>query len=634
VRMRHFGYLGVLAAAFSLSTGIAAANCQLAQLGLMPIEMQGLRPTVWTKINGVKARFMVDSGAFYSTISRDAATQYKLPVTPTPRGAFYVTGIGGSEKAEIATADSFEFLGAPLTNIRFLTVEQSFGDMVGVIGQNLLRISDVEFDLANGIVRFIKPVGCGDQPLAYWAVSTPYSSVDLKYMDLPRSQLRSTAMVNGKRITVLFDTGAFHSLLSLEAAQRLGITPDSPGVTFLGIVSGIGPAADKVWIAPAESFQIGGEKVEHTHLPIGKLGPDRQIGQVGDAGPDMLLGADFFLSHRIFVAYSQKKLYFTYNGGPLFDLDVPRSAAAVAANGPATSSGTSPAGTTTDDGPTSDAPTDADGFKRRGMAYASMREFDRALADLTHACELAPQDAENHQVRGSIYAADRQFKLALQDFNSAIALQSDDIDALLARAELLQSHPEVDPAAAEGQVRSDLDTVSRLAPPGSDARQTLGDLYGKLGDYAAATREIDEWGSHHPMQHDQVTNLNNRCWLLASENRDLHEALDDCNRALAARPYAAATTGTLIGAPLASEDPDVLDSRGLVYIRLGNFKDAVHDYDSALQINPKMPTALYGRGVAELRLGETPQGEADLAAAAKLDSGVTKSFTDMGLPPK
>jgi hypothetical protein len=35
---------------------------------------------------------------------------------------------------------------------------------------------------------------------------------------------------------------------------------------------------------------------------------------------DMLIGADFFLSHRIYVANSQRKLYFTYNGGPVFNL--------------------------------------------------------------------------------------------------------------------------------------------------------------------------------------------------------------------------------------------------------------------------------------------------------------------------
>ena len=39
-----------------------------------------------------------------------------------------------------------------------------------------------------------------------------------------------------------------------------------------------------------------------------------------------------------------------------------------------------------------------------------------------------------------------------------------------------------------------------------------------------------------------------------------------------------------------------------------------------------MPTSLYGRGLAELQLGEKAQGQADLAAAEKLDSGVAKRF--------
>ena len=34
--------------------------------------------------------------------------------------------------------------------------------------------------------------------------------------------------------------------------------------------------------------------------------------------PDMIIGADFFLAHRIYVARSQGKIYFTYKGGPVF----------------------------------------------------------------------------------------------------------------------------------------------------------------------------------------------------------------------------------------------------------------------------------------------------------------------------
>jgi hypothetical protein len=32
----------------------------------------------------------------------------------------------------------------------------------------------------------------------------------------------------------------------------------------------------------------------------------------------MLIGRDFFISHRILFAESQRRLYFTYVGGPVF----------------------------------------------------------------------------------------------------------------------------------------------------------------------------------------------------------------------------------------------------------------------------------------------------------------------------
>jgi tetratricopeptide (TPR) repeat protein len=421
-------------------------------------------------------------------------------------------------------------------------------------------------------------------------------------------------------------------VLSLDAAARAGITPSSPGVRSLGVAYGIGPAPARVWIAPVDTFQVGGEKVTHAHLLVADFEPKNPDGSESRQVPDMLLGDDFFLSHRIYVAYSQNKLYFTYNGGPLFNLDVPGLAAS-AGKAPAAAGAISQANSTAGDEPGSDAPTDADGFRRRGMAYASMREFDRALADLTHACELAPNSARNHVVRGQVYAGDGQFKPALQDFNTALTLQPNDVQAHLARAALLHSHPDADPAATPAEIKSDLDTVSRLAPPAANVRLQLGSLYGGLGDYPDAIGQIDQWLDNHQPPGDQAIGLNARCRQRAMANRDLHDALDDCSRALTLQPKAEASTGSHIRQDLAPEDPTTLDSRGLVYLRLGNPRDAVRDYDSALDTNPDMPTALYGRGLAELRLGEKTRGQADLAAAEKLASGVAKRFAAIGLVP-
>ena len=37
--------------------------------------------------------------------------------------------------------------------------------------------------------------------------------------------------------------------------------------------------------------------------------------------PRMVLGVDFLRAHRVYVARSQRKLYFTYTGGTVFPVD-------------------------------------------------------------------------------------------------------------------------------------------------------------------------------------------------------------------------------------------------------------------------------------------------------------------------
>ena len=50
-------------------------------------------------------------------------------------------------------------------------------------------------------------------------------------------------------------------------------------------------------------------------------------------------------------------------------------------------------------------------------------------------------------------------------------------------------------------------------------------------------------------------------------------------------------------------------------------------------MDPNIASSLYGRGLAELRLGKKAQGQADLAAAEKLDKTVVQLFAKMGLAP-
>lgn len=110
---------------------------------------------------------------------------------------------------------------------------------------------------------------------------------------------------------------------------------------------------------------------------------------------------------------------------------------------------------------------------------------------------------------------------------------------------------------------------------------------------------------------------NMRCWTLGRANRDLPKALADCEKALSLRPDTAS----------------YLDSRALVYFRMGQFDKAVADYDAALDRSPEMSPSLYMRGITKRRLGLTEDGDDDIATALALDAKAADQFKKFGIEP-
>ena len=73
------------------------------------------------------------------------------------------------------------------------------------------------------------------------------------------------------------------------------------------------------------------------------------------------------------------------------------------------------------------------------------------------------------------------------------------------------------------------------------------------------------------------------------------------------------------------------DSRGLIYLKLGEWDSAITDYSSALRLDPKLASALYGRGLAKLKKRETIEGNADVAAAKELAANIAEEFVHYGV---
>jgi tetratricopeptide (TPR) repeat protein len=560
----------LLAAAIPAEGAVAACKIKAASL---PVTMLGDRPLLPAKINGGDAMFMVDSGAFFSMITPASASKFKLMRSALPQGMI-VEGSTGAASAEAGFVDVFTLDDVPIRRVQFVIAGGEIGEgAAGVIGQNILGRFDVDYDLAHGLVRLLEPSGCGRANLAYWAGEKPVSIIDLEpELDYRQTvQTKAVVYLNGVRLEAMLDTGAAMSVVSEKAAARAGVTPQDAGVIASGRSGGIAMRTLPTWLGRFASFKIGGEEARNQKITFGGL-------KVADT--DILLGADFFLSHHVLVSNSQKKIYFTYNGGPIFALNgKPREVWGDAGAPP-------PKETIAE-------PTDAAGFALRGAASESRGDSTAAIADLSSALKMAPANVDYLYQRGRAYIAAKQPFLAMADFDRAIAIKPDDVPVLVARAALKLGGRDRAGALA------DVEAADKASAKQDDVRLDLGRLYSRADEAQAAITQFDLWLAAHPEAPQMPDALKGRCWSRALLGQDLDKALADCNRALRLLPH----------------DAMSLDSRGLVHLRRLELDAAIGDYDASLAINPKSAWSLYGRGLAKQRKGDAPGAAADIAAA-------------------
>jgi clan AA aspartic protease (TIGR02281 family) len=614
---------------FFISCAAAAeGKCDLGKLGEVPIAMEGLRPFLTAQVNGKDAKFLLDSGATYSLMSTAEAEDLGLKLTVSNMN---VGGVGGRTRSWMTKVQDFAFLGTTFHDVQFLVTGSELGS-TGLIGENLLAHFDAEYDLGKGAIRLFKPEGCGRTYLAYWAAGQA-SLMDIEAMDSYNGHIIGVAYVNGKKIRAMFDTGASTSVLTLTAANNVGIDIKAPGVKDGGYSYGIGRAMAKTYIVPVASFKIGDdEEIKNTRIRVADY-------RMGDA--DMLVGADFFLSHRVFVSNSQHKLYLTYSGGPVFNLAnapvPPQPAAPQEQSSQAPSVETSPAGASPAESSAAEASpgeapaakaqhaaqtsaaadvaTSAAEYARLGAALASRHEFERALADFSKAVEMEPNSSAHIYERAKLYLQTGQVPLALADLDRVIALKPDFIEAYISRAAVRERQDKMADAVA------DLDAAAALSPQRGDIRLGLSQLYAGAQSYAAAIKQSDLWIESHPVDARFAVALSERCYWKALQNQDLSGGLSDCNRVLALVDMRKPDNATTWA------------NRGMVRLRQGAYDKAESDFDNTLKLQPKNIRGLYGRGVARIHLNKQKDGEADIDAAVKLSPKTKEFYQAHGIGP-
>jgi tetratricopeptide (TPR) repeat protein len=208
------------------------------------------------------------------------------------------------------------------------------------------------------------------------------------------------------------------------------------------------------------------------------------------------------------------------------------------------------------------------------LSALAQGQMAKAEAACGQAIALNPADADAHKLRGYAYLLEHRFEHAEADFRVALK-----------------------------QLPNDADDVAGLGQS----------LTGQ-GRYVEAVQQFSQAVTLAPTN---ASYRNALCWARAGTGQALTLALQDCNQALTLAPAA----------------PGILNSRGLVYLRMHQYERAIQDYSASLAAKSTQPSARFGRGLAKLQIRQEQAGAADIVEARRGDANIDELFILLGVLP-
>lgn len=303
----------------------APKGCKLAQVAELPVRFEHNRPLIKVEINGREAWLLADTGAFKTVLFGRAVTRFGL--NPKQVDHIEVYGVGGAAVPQTVTLASLKLGRASLTRPTLLVladVGEPDDEEVGVLGRDLFGQRDIELDLKGSIIRLLDSSNCRQADLAYWAKE--YSIAPLRRSGEDGYVVE--ASLNGRPVQALIDSGAPVSYVTARAATVAGVRVSLEGSDEL--TGGIGSRAVQVRTATFSKLDVGGEVVSNVKLKVGDLYTGTESVALGsliarrpDDLPDLILGADFLQAHHVLLSTTQRRMYLTYNGGPIFQVRSP-----------------------------------------------------------------------------------------------------------------------------------------------------------------------------------------------------------------------------------------------------------------------------------------------------------------------
>ena len=297
----------------------APSRCQLGLVADFKVKLDRFRPLIEGRINGQPVQILVDTGAFTTTLWTSAARELHLRLTDV--NGLTVVGAGGRSVAFQTVIENLQLGGLNYKNFHVLVTGSGAHDAALIMGRDILGRTDIEFDLAHDALRLLIPKDCRDDEMPYWAAKG-YSQAPIRRAGGKAQPIELDVQLNGRTVQAILDSGAALSIATPAAASRSGVKLDGPQ----GTGRGIGPRQVASQIGVLDTFTLGDETIRKAKIRFADLFKGTEIAYTGSRlgerpdMPEMLLGADFLRSHRVLVSPSHRMVFFTYEGGPVFDV--------------------------------------------------------------------------------------------------------------------------------------------------------------------------------------------------------------------------------------------------------------------------------------------------------------------------
>ncbi len=287
--------LPLLAACARSPHADAPAACTVQRVAEVPLQVRHGFLTVPATIEDKPVTMLVDTGAERTMVTPATVESLRLDRDRYRRTTLY--GTGGAAVSANAKVQSFGFGGYEVSDQSYAV--GSLGPQQpesGLVGADWLSLFDVEIDVPRHRLALYQEQGCEGRYIPWHGPYVAFQHVRPQGRRLWVLPIR----LEGHPLTAILDSGANTTEITEAAAARMGIGHALLARDPEGHTIGVDQTDIATYRHRFSDMEVGADAFASVVLSVGAV-------QVPEA--DMLLGADYLRSRRIWLSYATQQVF-------------------------------------------------------------------------------------------------------------------------------------------------------------------------------------------------------------------------------------------------------------------------------------------------------------------------------------